>query len=186
MRPESELRAEISRSRDEGFRQLFQQYSGYVYAIVWNRISSIGTREDAEECVSDIFSDIFLHFDKIEEGKLHSYIRTVTKRTAIDKFRSLSALPDTVSIEDQEMQEALSGRDVEQDYDALALRRLLLDKIQSLGEPDATILMMKYFYDRKSDEIARTVHLNPVAVRMRVSRAMKRLRKLLNEENITL
>ena len=49
---EHELRALIGRSRDEGFRQLFQQYSGYVYAIVWNRISSVGSREDAEECIS--------------------------------------------------------------------------------------------------------------------------------------
>lgn len=186
MKPERELREAVSRSRDEGFRQLFQQYSGYVYTIVWNRISSVGTREDAEECVSDIFSDIFLHFEQIGEGKLHSYIRTVTKRTAIDKFRSLSAAPDTVSIDGTEMQEAVSERDVEQDYDKLALRRVLLDAIQELGEPDAGILMMKYFYGLRSDEIARAVRMNPVAVRMRASRAMKRLRKLLDEKDISL
>ena len=183
---EHELRTLIGRSRDEGFRQLFQQYSGYVYAIVWNRISSVGSREDAEECMSDIFSEIFLHFDRIEDGKLQSYIRTVTKRTAIDAFRRLSNLPEMLSIDDEEAQEVASALDVEQAYDESALRQILLDKIQMLGEPDATIIMMKFFYDRKSDEIAKAVHLNPVAVRMRVNRAMTRLRKLLNDENITL
>ena len=140
MKSEPELRDAVRQSRDKGFRQLFQQYSGYVYAIVWNRISSVGTREDAEECVSDIFSDIFLHFDEIEDGKLQSYIRTVTKRTAIDKFRSLSASPNTVSIEEQEMQEVLSELDVEQEHDAAELRKVLLDKIKALGEPDASIV----------------------------------------------
>ena len=183
---EHELRALIGRSRDEGFRQLFQQYSGYVYAIVWNRISSVGSREDAEECMSDIFSEIFLHFDRIEDGKLQSYIRTVTKRTAIDAFRRLSNLPEMLSMDDEEAQEIASALDVEQAYDESALRQILLDKIQMLGEPDATIIMMKFFYNRKSDEIAKAVHLNPVAVRMRVNRAMTRLRKLLNDENITL
>ena len=182
MKSEPELRAAVKASREEGFRQIFQQYCGYVYAIVWNRISGVGTREDAEECVSDIFSDIFLQFDRIEEGKLQSYIRTVTKRTAIDKFRSLSASPDTVSIEEQEMQEVLSELDVEQEYDAADLRRVLLDTINALGEPDTSIVMMKYFYELKSDEIAKTVHMSPAAVRMRLSRAMKRLKNLLNDE----
>ncbi|MBQ4464591.1 MAG: sigma-70 family RNA polymerase sigma factor [Oscillospiraceae bacterium] len=185
MRSESELRTAISRSREEGFRLLFQQYSGYVYAIVWNRICTVGTREDAEECVSDIFSDVFANFDRIGNGKLQSYIRTVTKRTAIDKFRSLSAQPDMVSIEEQELQDALSEENVEQDYETIALRRLLLDQIHALGEPDATIIMMKYFYERTSNEIAAVVHLNPVAVRMRASRAMKKLKKLLSDNNIT-
>ncbi len=184
MKSEPELRAAVKASREEGFRQIFQQYSGYVYAIVWNRISGVGTREDAEECVSDIFSDIFLQFDRIEEGKLQSYIRTVTKRTAIDKFRSLSASPDTVSIEEQEMQEVLSELDVEQEYDAADLRRVLLDKIKALGEPDTSIVMMKYYYELKSDEIAKTVRMSPAAVRMRLSRAMKRLKKLLSNEEM--
>ena len=183
---ESELRLLVSRSREDGFRQIFQQYKGYVYSIVWNRISGVGTREDAEECTSDIFSHVFVYFDRIEEGKLQSFIRTVTKRKAIDAYRRLSSMPDTISIEEQEMQGILSDTDIERDYEILTLRKVLLDKIDALGEPDSTIIMMKYFYERKNTEIAIAVHMNPVSIKMRINRAMKRLKKMLNDENISL
>ncbi len=82
------------------------------------------------------------------------------------------------------MQEVLSELDVEQEHDAAELRKVLLDKIKALGEPDASIVMMKYYYELKSDEIAKTVRMSPAAVRMRLSRAMKRLKKLLSNEEM--
>ncbi|MCR5480275.1 MAG: hypothetical protein K6F27_10525 [Ruminococcus sp.] len=53
---ESEIRSMIGTSRKEGFRLLFEEYHAYVYHIVWNTIRSVGSKEDAEECVSDIFN----------------------------------------------------------------------------------------------------------------------------------
>ncbi len=182
---ESELRFAVSRSRRDGFKALFQQYHGYVYAIVWNHISKAGTHEDAEECVNDVFTDIFLQFDQIEAGKLQSYIRTVAKRKSINCFHKLTSKPPSMSIDEQEFETAASDEDVEQDFDKAALRQVLLEKIKMLGEPDTTIIMMKYYYDRKPDEIAQSVHLNGAAVRKRLSRAMKRLRKLLEEDGYT-
>lgn len=184
---ERELRSLIDGSRKDGFRSLFQHYNGYVYAIVWDHIRSVGTHEDADECVSDVFTEVFLQFDKIEEGKLQSYIRTIAKRKAIDCFRRLSAKPPSSSLDDEdEAIQAASDDDVEQEHERAALRQVLLDKIRLLGEPDTTIVMMKYFYDCKSDEIARVVHLNHATVRQRLHRAMKRLQELLADEGITL
>ncbi|MBR2913912.1 MAG: sigma-70 family RNA polymerase sigma factor [Oscillospiraceae bacterium] len=184
---ERELRSLIDGSRKDGFRSLFQHYNGYVYAIVWDHIRSVGTHEDADECLADVFTDVFLHFDKIEEGRLQSYIRTVAKRKAVDCFRRLSAKPPSSSMEDEEEAiQAASDTNVEQDYERTALRQILLDKIRLLGEPDTTIVMMKYFYDCKSDEIARVVHMNHAAVRQRLHRAMKRLQELLSDEGISL
>ncbi len=183
---ERELRSLIDGSKKDGFRSLFQQYHGYVYAIVWNHISSIGTHEDADECVGDIFTDIFLHFDRIEEGRLQSYVRTVAKRKAIDCFRRLTAKPPAASLDEEGAEQATLDSGVEQDYDRTALRHILLDKIKLLGEPDTTIVMMKYYYDCKSDEIAKVVHINQAAVRQRLHRAMKRLQELLSDEDISL
>ena len=67
---ESELRLAVSESQKEGFRILLQQYHGYVYAIVWSHIGKVGTREDAEECVSDVFADIFFQFEKPEQSQI--------------------------------------------------------------------------------------------------------------------
>lgn len=183
---ESELRALISRSQQEGFRALFQQYQGYVYAIIWRRICAVASKEDAEECVSDVFAEVFLHFDDIRTGSLQGYLATVANRTAIDFYRKSRSRGRPISVEDDTVQELDSGEDVEAVCDANAQSRILLEKIRSLGEPDATIILHKYFYDRSAAEIAETVHMQPVTVRVRLSRALKRLRTILTDEGITL
>ena len=57
------------------------------------------------------------------------------------------------------------------------LRQLLLRKITELGEPDTSILIQKYYYDRNSREIAKLTGLTPAAVRQRCTRAVKRLKQ---------
>ena len=183
---ESELRLAVERSRRDGYKALFQQYHGYVYAIVWNRIRGAGTHEDAEECVSDVFLDIFRQFDQIGEGKLQSYIRIVAKRNAIDCFRRLTAKSQPVPLEELEDDAAIAETDIAQDYEKTALRSILLDKIRMLGEPDASIILMKYYYGCGPEEIAQTVHLQRDAVRKRLSRAIKRLQTMLAEDGYTM
>lgn len=180
---ERELRSLISESPPDGRRAVFEEYSSYVYAIVWSKLGSVGSREDADECVSDIFAEIFLHLDDVYEGSLKGYIGTLAKRTAINAYHRLSANSGkTVSIEEG-FEDMVSGTDIEKDYEKAAAARLLLDKILSLGEPDATIVIQKYYYDRNSVEIARIVHLSPVAVRMRLSRSLRRLRGMLEKKD---
>ena len=48
--------------------------------------------------------------------------------------------------------------------------------------PDTTILLLKYFYCRTSKDIAKQVHMTPAAVRVRLNRALKKLRKLLTND----
>ena len=186
MGSERELRSLIQSSRKDGFKALYQQYYSYVYAIVWDHIRGAGTHEDAEECVSDIFTALFQQFDRIESGKLQSYIRTIAKRRAINCFYRLTARPQPVSIEEQEFEYAASGDSVEQVSDKAELRQILLDQIRMLGEPDASIIIMKYFYEYPPEQIARKVQMKQPAVRKRLSRAMKRLREMLEQQGFTM
>ena len=181
MKSEQELRDAVRRSREQGYRELFEQYSGYVYAVIWYRIRSFGTHEDAEEAVSDVFSRLFRNFDKIEEGKLHNYICTITVNIATDTIRRLSSRPELLSDEEHEWQEAVSPEDVERDCELSEMRQILLDNIRNLGEPDTTIMMMICFYGRSTEETAKKVGLSAMAVRKRLSRIRKKLKKLLRD-----
>jgi RNA polymerase sigma-70 factor (ECF subfamily) len=64
--------------------------------------------------------------------------------------------------------------------------RILIDKVKELGEPDSTIIIQKFFFDRSSKQIGKIVGMSSTAVRMRCSRALKRLRSVLEELDITL
>ena len=183
---ERELRSAVSRSQRDGFHALFQQYQNYVYTIVWDKISGVGCREDAEECVSDVFREVFLHYEDIEEGTLQGYIGTVAKRRSIDYFRKLTMNERPVSLDDEDQPDIPSADLIEEQSDKNDLHRQLLETIWELGEPDSTIVLQKYYYDCDTKTSADNVHMNPLNVRVRLSRALKRLQKLLTDKGISM
>jgi len=169
-------------------KALVREYGRYVYAIVYNKLRGCGTNEDIEECVSDVFADIFLkcELDMTSENDIKYFIATVAKRKAIDSFRSLSARANHITDADEDdMKELVADFSVDEHVDRSELRRVLLDKIDELGEPDSTILIQKFYYNRNSKEIAKSVSMTAMAVRTRCSRAIDRLRKKLVECGIT-
>lgn len=182
---EMELRDAVQRSREEGFHALFQTYQRYVYAIVWDKLAAVGSREDAEECVSDIFAEVFLHYDEIRVGAMQGYIGTVAKRRAIDRFYRLSRREPPLSLDDETLPPVSTGEDPAEIHEQNDLHRRLLAAVASLGEPDATIVMQRYYYGCKTKEIAQHVQLTPINVRVRLGRALKRLRRILGDDGIS-
>ena len=139
---EQELRNLLRRSKEAGQRAIFDQYSNYVYTIVYSKLRTCGTYEDVEECVSDVFAKIFMSLDVEHEGSLQGYIGLVAKRMAINAYYRLSHVPDPAfSLDEQEVPELASGEDVQKDYTRKEMSRKLLENIRQLGEPDATIVL---------------------------------------------
>ena len=82
------------------------------------------------------------------------------------------------------MAQLVSDFSVEEQADSSELRRVLLQKINELGEPDSTILIQKFYYNRKSSEIAETVSMTASSVRSRCTRAIGKLKQKLIEADI--
>lgn len=162
---------------------LFDEYLNYVYAIVYNKLRSCGSREDMEECVGDVFSAVFISYDRNGkfDGDLKGFIGTIASRTAIQMYRKLVRHSDTVYLED-ELNETADTERVEERTERNAMQRTLLRLIKSLGEPDSDIILQKYYYNMNSNEIADKHSMSPASVRMRCSRALKKLKDLLSAE----
>ncbi len=182
-----EYRLMLKTEKKKAQRMIFDEYYNYVYAIVNIRLRN-GCREDVDECVSDVFSDVFSSYDPdmLITGDMKGFIGMIAERRATDYYRSLSRSPVSVSIDDDTAEVLPAADDVLKSAEDNELRRILLELIDSLGEPDATILIQKYFYNRNSREISDIVPLSPVMVRIRSSRALKKLRKLLSDRDISL
>ena len=173
----------LKQSEHIAHKNLMDTYISYVYTIVYNKLSDILSKEDIEECVSDIFASIFFDLDcdcKYSED-LKGYIRTVAVNKAIDRYRRLSRKNfGTVPIE-----EALpSKQNIEQSAENAELQEILMKKIEELGYPDSVIIIQKYYYNRTSRQIAAALSMKPSAVRMRCGRALKKLKKILSELEI--
>ena len=173
---DNELRALIGTSPAEGHRQVYMQYSQYAFAIIFRILQSCGTREDAEDCLVETFTDVFRHIDKIQGDSIKVYIGMSARNRAYNYCRSLQR-HQKQAVPLEEIPEPYTAH-VEEDAEHKALQTALLQKIEALGEPDSTIIIQKYFYDRNSIEIAKNLGMNPINVRSRCARALKKLRTL--------
>ena len=175
-------------SPQQAHKELFETYCNYVYTIVFNRLRSCGSREDIEECVCDVFADVYCSYDAEKElsGDISGFIGTVARRKAGHIYKKKCSDVDTVSIDDDNVRELRSGHDIEREADANERRRIILDMIAELGEPDATLIIQKYYYGRSAKEIAEIVSLTPENIRVRSGRAVRKLKEMLEKAGISL
>lgn len=181
---DNELRQLLKAEPEKGQRAFYDRYFNYVYTIVFSYLKNCGRIEDTDECVGDVFAQCFIYFDKQEtvEGNLKAFVGAVARRRAVDTFRKLTR-HSSISMEECG-EELLSSENVEEMSERSELRRLLYKLIKELGEPDSTIVIQKYYYGRSSKEIGEIVSLSSDTVRVKCSRAIKKLRERLHEAGI--
>lgn len=173
----------------ERYRKIFDDYYRYVYAVAFSKLKGCGSDEDAEDCVSEIFADLFVYLDthEVDDSKLKSVISAVAGNKSVDMFRKISVRQRrNISTEEYDIQEMISSENTEERIEKRETGKTLLDLILSLGHPDSDILMQKYYYNRKSREIAELTGLSPAAVRKRYSRALKELKELIKKSAVEL
>ena len=55
----------MKRSPEECMKAVFDEYCNYVYIIAATKLRNCGTTEDIEECVSDVFTEVFKKADDL-------------------------------------------------------------------------------------------------------------------------
>ena len=160
---------------------LVENFGAYVKAIIINKIGGIASREDIEDCISDVFLDVCKNPDSvpISDDEAKYYIGTIAQRRAIDYFRRISHKNNNFSCNDEDMTNIPDNTDVEQTTHKKALNTALWDAVKALGEPDSAIIIYRYFYRRKASEIGKILSLSTAAVHKRAQRAEKKLKDIL-------
>lgn len=175
----------MKKSPEKGYRALIDQYGNLVYAIVLNKIKNVASREDIEDCVSDIFVEMFQNAFNYSEssGTVKGYLSIIAKRRAIDTYRKLSGYNSKITSIDDEMTELPPSDDnPAKEAETNITKRRLWDNIKNLGEPDTSIITLQYFYDKSASEIGLLLKMTASAVQKRSIRAREKLRKMLSNE----
>lgn len=183
----SEFRSLMKRSQREGHRALFDEYCNYVYAVVMNVLRNCGSREDVEECVSDVFVKIYRSYanGELRDGDLKGFVGAVAKHTSIDYMRKLmSHNKRNTSMDDENFPEIASDSRLDADTENKDRNRIIMEMVNSLGEPDSTIIVQQYFYERTAKEIANSIGMTAAAVQKRSVRAREKLKDMLMKMGI--
>lgn len=163
----------LRKKPEKGIRAVMEAYMGLCCAIVRARLTGF-PQEDIEECVSDVFLEVYRNREKIEleKGGIRVFLAVVARRRAIDRYhaaKKVEMLPLEGEPAEPEKQLAFEDRD--------ALRNAL----HTLGEPDGKILVWKYYYGLATKEIAAALDMKENTIDQRARRGLQKLREVLKE-----
>lgn len=161
----------LQKKPEEGMKLLMAEYMGLCYTIVRARLSGF-PQEDIEECVSDIFVDLYRYRERIdlEKGGMRAFLSVVARRRAADFYRQ-AMKKRTLPLE-TEIQEEKKGISLEE-------KEALLAAIRSLGQPDEKILIWKFYFGYPTKRIAEALGLKENTIDQKVKRGLQKLRRIL-------
>ena len=168
-------------SRPEtGLKIMMDNYMALIYTIVFNKLSGIYSKEDIEECVSDVFFEAFHYRNRIdlEKGSIKAFLAIIAKRKAIDMYRK-NKNNSHIPIDDISQDLYSIVDDV---ADSILLKEsnsVLINAIKSLGEPDSEIIIRKFYLYQSSKDISKDIGLKVNTIDKKVSRCMQKLKKVL-------
>lgn len=163
---------------DRGTQALLKAHGGLVYYTV-RRILKGYPEDDIEECVSDVFLYLYRNRDRLDldDDAMKSYLVKTAVHRATDHQRKVARIPTPA--EDAVWNANAAQIGAEEQALLHIEREELIDAVLSLGDPDATILIAKYFIGMKGTEIAAMLHMKENTVVSRAARALRRLRIML-------
>lgn len=133
-----------------------------------------GTREDAEDVVHDVFVGLPEALTKYEErGRLGAWLRRVTARVALMSQRRTRRRQEVGLDTAAEVPATIHGTSED------ASLRAALD---ALPPDQRAVVVLKEMEGYTHAEIATTLGISPVTSRVRLLRALRRLRRQLEEE----
>ena len=179
---DSKLLRLLHKDPSAGMEQLMNQYAGLIYAVVKSKLNGPHyVSSDLEDCVADVFSEFYTALAKYDPtiSSIKSYLCVLARYHATDIARKRERQRGDVSLDDGDsLLQIADSFTVEGDFTEDALRHEVLSAVKALGEPDASIIIRKYYFGESSKEIADVLKLTVSNVDTRAHRALNKLRKL--------
>ena len=155
---------------------MIREYGGYVKAAVNHNLA--GLPEEMEECMDDVFMDVWEHIERFDaaKGSFKNWIVSIARFRSIDYLRrySRTCMEEDVSNYENESELARNDRidTLEQEISAETEKLL-----EGLKEEERQILLRYYAEEEDVDVLAEEYGVSDSAIYSKVSRAKKKVRK---------
>ncbi|MEI6222220.1 MAG: sigma-70 family RNA polymerase sigma factor [bacterium] len=165
----------------ESFSKIYQHFLPKIYNYVYYRI---GHTEKTEDLVAEVFLAVAKHFKTFSGNStyLSAWIYTIA-RNHINNFYRQKKRKTQIFFEPDEVMNIVA---VDSEAFAKVEKNLQIHKIreamQLLTEIDQEIIALQYFEGMDRHQIASIVGFSPGAVATRASRALKKLKGLLQQQ----
>ncbi len=149
-------------------------YSDNYSRVLYYVRNKIGSNEDAEDLVSEVFLYCYNHYSDYdpEKSSITTWLYLIVNNRVKNYYRDHVTYAD-YEVVSQTMQD--ERIDLDQGVYLEQLHSFLLKAISKLPERQQKIVKMKYFEDLSSEEIAEKLGITPGNVRVLLSRALNKL-----------
>ena len=153
------------------YEDFYQDNYGRVLYYVRQKIACA---EDAEDLVSEVFLYCYSHYGDYdpEKSSITTWLYLIVNSRVKNYYRDHVTYADYESVVDTVQDQSIdldAGIYLEQLHD------VLMKAIKTLPERQQKIVMMRYFQNYSSEEIARYLGTTPGNVRVLLSRALDKL-----------
>ena len=161
----------------DAFSYMIDTYNKLLWVVVGGILGVIGTNQDIEECISDVYAQVWKNpkaFNK-QKGSLKIFLAVIAKNKALDTYRKLSKaktveLSETILSTDDNLLDYIVDKEMCQE---------LYIAIKSLTETNKEIVLRRYFFEEKPANIAKNISMPVKEVENRLYQSKLKLRKQL-------
>lgn len=165
------------------YEALIDKYTRYVVAVIRKVAGSRLTEEDIEELASDVFIKLWEKRKvlEIDDTKEKAYIGRIARNITLNLLKKKN-LVDTILLEEDKL--CIERDTPEGILLADEMKITVQEAIHTLGEPDQTLFIRRYFYLEKVIDIASYLGMNEQTVATKLYRGKAKLKKILEERGI--
>ena len=180
MTPDSELLRRFAQTNSEdAFAELVKRHVNLVYSAALRQMN--GDEHLAKDVAQTVFADLARKAASlVRRESLTGWLYTSAHFAAAKIVRGENRRRDR---EEKFMREPIHENASEADWEKL--RPTLDDAMHELKETDREAVLLRYFENRQFAEVGAKLGLNENAARMRVERALEKLRDLFTKRGIT-
>ncbi|MCE5221245.1 MAG: RNA polymerase subunit sigma-24 [Clostridium sp.] len=155
-----ELLKLLNNKPEVGLKMMMDNYMALIYTIIFNKLSGMYSKEDIEECVSDVFLEVFHYKNRINTQKsfIKVLLEIIAKRKVIDMYRK-NKNNNEIYIDDVSVHLNTISDDVVRSILLKESNSQLIGDIKSLGEPDSEIIIRKYYLNQRLKDISKNTGL---------------------------
>ncbi len=163
------------------------KYRKYLFIIAYNILNE---KLDCEECLNDTYLGAWNAIPPTRPNVLKAFLTTIIRRTAMKRYQHKNrqrAVPSEMTVSLSELEAFVSGDgDVEADFDAERLGKIISDFVRSLGKRRQFIFMSRYYAADSIDVIARDLKLSRSMINKELAAIRSDLAKTLEKEGYSI
>lgn len=173
----------IKNKPSKGLDKAIELYGPLVKTIVV-RIIGYENKQDVEECVSDVFVELWKSIDRFNSNKglLKNYIISIARHVGINTFNRKLIKHESIPLE-EEIEFEL---DLINEISKTINKGIIKETLEGLPQPDRDIFIRRYYLFESVKEIASSLDLTPKAVENKLYRGKEKLKGMLINKGIIL